>query len=141
MEVGNSRTEQLLHAALSGLAARQRAISDNVANVDTPGFKATRVEFEQALQAAMGRSDSRPKVLMLTRVENAVAPPMDSAAAELKPQSFVSSETTRRLDGNNVDIDQEMVKLAETNLTYNALAQLTSSRLQLLRTIVNDGRR
>lgn len=140
MEIGNARTEQILQAALNGLAARQRAISDNVANVDTPGFKSTRVEFEQALKSAMGRDDSRPRVLMLTGVQNGVAPPAQ-ADSELRPQAFVSNETTRRMDGNNVDIDQEMVKLAETNLTYNALAQLTNSRLQLLRTIVNDGRR
>jgi flagellar basal-body rod protein FlgB len=140
MEIGSSRTEQILQAALSGLAARQRSISDNVANVDTPGFKASRVEFEQALKAAMGAGEGRPRVLMLTPVENGLPvttdDPMKSPA-----QAFISSETSRRMDGNNVDIDQEMVKLAETNLTYNALAQLTSSRLQLLRTIVNDGRR
>jgi flagellar basal-body rod protein FlgB len=140
MEIGSSRTEQVLQAALNGLAARQRAISDNVANVDTPGFKASRVEFEQALKTAMGSSNGRPRVMMLTRVENSVAPPMDSVSA-VRPQTFISSDSTRRLDGNNVDMDQEMIKLAETNLTYNAVAQLTNSRLQLLRTIVNDGRR
>jgi flagellar basal-body rod protein FlgB len=140
MEIGSSRPEQVLQAALSGLAARQRAISDNVANVDTPGFKASRVEFEQALKAAMGREDGRPRVLMLTQVEHGL-PITGSEAAALKPQMFISNDTARRLDGNNVDIDQEMVKLAETNLTYNALAQVTNNRLQLLRTIVNDGRR
>ncbi|MFN0074113.1 MAG: flagellar basal body rod protein FlgB [Chloroflexota bacterium] len=140
MEIGNSRTEQVLQAALNGLAARQRAISDNVANVDTPGFKASRVEFEETLKAAMGRDEGRPKILMLTRVENGVSPP-SAEGTDMGAQAIISSETSRRLDGNNVDIDQEMVKLAETNLTYNALAQLTNSRLALLRTIVNDGRR
>src|SRR5262245_48681098 len=114
MEIGSSRPEQILQAALSGLAARQRAISDNVANVDTQGFKASRVEVEQALKAAMGREDGRPRVLMLTQVENGL-PAAANAAADLKPQMFISADTSRRLDGNNVDIDQEMVKLAETN--------------------------
>ncbi len=140
MEIGSSRSEQVLQAALSGLAARQRAISDNVANIDTPGFKASRVEFEEALKSAMGREDGRPRVLMLTKVENGL-PSAPGDPADLKAQAFISNDTSRRLYGNNVDIDQEMVKLAETNLTYNALAQLTNSRLSLLRTIVNDGRR
>lgn len=140
MEIGQNRTDQLLRTALSGLAARQRVISDNVANVDTPGFKASRVHFEQALQSAMSRDDDRPRVLMLANVNGSVAQPDDPELA-VKPRIVASLDTSHRADGNNVDIDREMVELAETNLTYNALAQIASSRLQLLRSVINDGRR
>lgn len=134
MEVGGTKADRLLHAALDGLAARQRSISDNVANVDTPGFKATRVEFEGALKQAMGKSDA-PKMAM---VKNAV----EGAGEEsVGPQIISTNNVTRRSDGNNVDVDQEMVDLAETNLTYNAVAQLMSTRLKLLRTAIFEGRR
>jgi flagellar basal-body rod protein FlgB len=140
MEIGQHKTDQLLRAALSGLAARQRVISDNVANVDTPGFKASRVYFERALQSAMGRDDDRPRVLMLANVNGSVAPPADSEL-DVKPAIVASLASSHRADGNNVDIDLEMVELAETNLTYNALAQIASTRLQLLRSIISEGAR
>lgn len=135
MEVARTRTDRGLSAALDGLAARQRTISDNVANVDTPGFKASRVEFEGALKQAMGTSNA-PK---MTPVKNGVAGPGEEAASG--PQVIRMNNVTRRSDGNNVDVDQEMVELAETNVTYNAVAQLMSSRLKLLRTAIFEGRR
>lgn len=137
MDPTQTRADVLLRAALDGLAARQRVISNNVANVDTPGFKASRVAFEDALRRAMGAEDGG---LPLAKVQNAVAGP-DDQLADLTPVVIQSSQTTRRVDGNNVDIDQQMVELAETNITYNALAQLTGARLQLLRSVINDGRR
>jgi flagellar basal-body rod protein FlgB len=136
MELTRTNTDRLLETALGGLSARQRVSAANVANADTPGFKASRVEFEQALRRAQGESGE----LAMFSVANAVTPPADDSAA-LEPTVVQDARTTRRLDGNNVDIDREMVELAETNITYNALAQLTSSRFQLLRTVINDGRR
>jgi flagellar basal-body rod protein FlgB len=49
--------------------------------------------------------------------------------------------STRREDGNNVDVDQQMLEMAETNITYNALANLTTARFGILRTVINEGRR
>lgn len=135
MDVTGTSTDRLLEAALDGLAVRQKVVGDNVANVDTPGFKASHASFEQALRLAMGAE----KGLRMLPVEHALPGPDDlppglAAQVERDPSS-------RRVDGNNVDIDQEMVALAETNLTYNAITQLASARLQLLRTVINDGRR
>ncbi len=134
MDINGTNTDRSLQAALDGLAARQRVISDNVANVDTPGFKASRVDFESALKQASGKSDA-PK---MTPVKNAVAGPDDEAAG---PQVVRLDGVTRRADGNSVDVDQEMVDLADTNVTYNAVAQLMSARLKLLRTAITEGRR
>ncbi len=131
------KTDRLLGAAMTGLATRQRVISNNVANVDTPDFKASTVSFEQALRRAANRGDGGFKMFS---VANAVAGP-DDGPANVVPEVVRLDDTTQRRDGNNVDIDQEMVELAETNVTYNALAQLTNSRMQVLRTIINDGRR
>ena len=71
-------------------------------------------------------------------VKNAVT---GSAGEAAGPQVVRSDNVTRRSDGNNVDIDQEMVDLAETNTTYNAVAQLMSERLKLIRTAITEGRR
>jgi flagellar basal-body rod protein FlgB len=130
-----TRTTQLLAGALSGLAARQRVIADNVANADTPNFKAATVTFEDQLRQVIGASDRLP----LTPVVHGL--PDEAAPARITPRVVPLQHTTRRLDGNNVDLDEQMVRLAETNLTYNALAQLLAGRLQLLRSVIQDGRR
>lgn len=136
MKVGDTRVDQFLEAALTGLATRQRVVADNVANVDTPGFKASRVEFERLLRDALGRRGEFRLLSVPNAVQVAPARPRD-----VTPRIVQSTDTTRRVDGNNVDIDQQMVELAETNLSYNALLQVSSSRLQLLRTVITDGRR
>jgi flagellar basal-body rod protein FlgB len=136
VEIGETRTDRVLQATLTGLSSRQRVIADNVANVDTPGFKASGVEFEALLRKAAGGSDG----FRLLSVQGAVeAPPEDPRT--VAPRIVTMADTSLRADGNNVDVDQQMVQLAETNITYNAVAQLTGARLQLLRTVINEGRR
>jgi len=56
-------------------------------------------------------------------------------------QLITRSDTSHRLDGNNVDIDKEMSYLAETVIHFQAAAQVVSRRLSLLRTVINEGRR
>ena len=125
--VNFSNADAYISAALSGLAARQRTIANNVANVDTPNFKASEVNFEQTLQNAIksGQSGNRPD-------QNA----LDAAASKT---SLVNATSTRG-DGNNVDIDREMEMLSEANLSYSALTQAMSTRLSILRNVINGGR-
>ena len=119
-----SGTDGYLRAAMSVLAARQRAIANNVANVDTPNFKATEVRFEDALKTALSRSTSSGAV-------------NQSALNAAASRTSIVSTTSSRADGNNVDIDREMEMLGEANLNYSALTQLMSSRLGILRSVIN----
>lgn len=137
MDITGTKTDRLLKTALEGLAARQRTIADNVANVDTPQFKASRVGFEMALRQAVGSVD---QPLPMAKVKDAVPGPAN-AAVNIKPTVSVESGTSRRSDGNNVDVDREMLELTDTNLRFNALIQSMSSKLQGLRYVINDGRR
>jgi flagellar basal-body rod protein FlgB len=115
--------DSYLRAAMSGLAARQRAIANNVANVDTPNFKASEVRFEDALKSAI--SSGRPGT-----------PPDQSSLNASASRSTLVDATSMRADGNNVDIDREMAILGETNLTYSAITQIMSSRLGILRNVI-----
>src|SRR5262249_42315772 len=94
-----SGTDTYLQAALSGLAARQRTIANNVANVDTPGFKASQVNFEDVLNQAVGRAQP--------------GTPVDQSAldAQMRTPTQIDATSTRA-DGNNVDIDQQMEMLS-----------------------------
>jgi flagellar basal-body rod protein FlgB len=119
-----SGTDAYLRAAMGGLAARQRAIANNVANIDTPNFKASEVRFEDTLLTAISRG--RPGTTTNQTALNAAA-----------SRSSLIDSTSARGDGNNVDIDREMEMLGEANLNYSALTQLMSSRLGILRSVIN----
>jgi flagellar basal-body rod protein FlgB len=85
-----------LHAALDGLAQRQRVTADNIANVNTPGFLAGRVDFESSLQGALAGGES------------------PSTAQALVARSLEPTNT----NGNNVQLDTETVIATETGLRY-----------------------
>ena len=119
-----SGTDSYLRAAMSGLAARQRTIANNVANVDTPGFKASEVRFEDALKTAISRG------------KPGVSPNQTSLDGAARATSLVDG-TASRADGNNVDIDREMEMLGEANLNYSALTQVMSTRIGILRNVIN----
>ena len=122
--VNFSGADSYLQAAMSGLAARQRTIANNIANADTPNFKASEVRFEDALKTALSRGE-------------AGADADQSSLNRSVSRSSLLDATSTRADGNNVDIDREMEMLGEANLNYSALTQVMSSRIGILRNVIN----
>ncbi|MDA8186938.1 MAG: flagellar basal body rod protein FlgB [Dehalococcoidales bacterium] len=133
-------TDKAIGVALNGLAARQRVISNNLANVDTPQFKASEVRFEDELQNVIGKGRQSSPLMLVSSNRRHINPAPESVEA-IQPEVVSDNSTTIRVDGNNVDIDKEMVQLAETAVSYNSLVQLVSARLSLERYIINEGRR
>lgn len=121
-----SAADETVRVSLTGLSTRQRIIANNVANADTPNFKASEVPFEDVLRQELQRGRPRPS---------------RAALQALVSEARTTQGTTARADGNNVDIDREMVQLAETTLRFNTLTQAMAARLSLLRSVVSDGRR
>lgn len=99
----NSVTSAALSSALDGLALRQKAIANNIANVNTPNYHAERVSFEDALASSVEAGDG-------------------TAAATTQR----SLEPTR-LNGNNVNLDTETLSNIDTVLRYKFAAQAESS--------------
>ena len=110
-------TTNVIHSALSGLAARQRTIADNVANINTPGFRASRVQFEEALRSAVA--------------DGAGAGGAD-AAARVAPTVAQSLEPTRQ-DGNNVNLDRETLLNVDTGLRYSLMLRAADHSFGVLR--------
>ena len=123
-------TLQTLNRALDGLARRQQVISGNLANVDTPGYRASTVDFETALQRAEG-ADGRLR-LEVTRAGHLAAPNSNSLDAV---QLVARTGGSTRADGNNVNVDQELMELSATGIEYQALTQLVSKKMLLLKSI------
>lgn len=130
-----SPVEQVLEQALAASALRHKVIANNIANVNTPGFKKSRVRFEDELQQAL---DGSRIPLAVTNTRHL---PGRHAAGIPAPQTVPVTGTTMRRDGNNVDIDQEMALMAENNIYYSALAQQMANYFNGIKTAINGGGR
>ena len=133
-----------VRTALGGLQLREQTIAQNIANIDTPGYRAREVSFEEQLRAELASPRRQPELVRLglaTTHERHI--PLDPQVRSFETQLRIteSLDGTLRNDGNTVDVDREMAKLAETTILYNAMGQMTASKLGLLRTAINEGRR
>lgn len=120
--------------ALKGLSARQEVISSNVANVDTPGYSAKQIDFETTLKRTVN-SNSGKVALAKTK---ALHLDTSTSTAEIFSTTNRAGGTYRE-DGNNVDIDTELIDMSETNIKYQAISQEVSSKLLLLKSIAQGG--
>ena len=129
----------ILQGSLNGLGARQKAIGENIANADTPGFKRLEVAFEGNLRKAIDAKAAAAGDLPLKTESGrhfSLGPTADGPLASVRK---VMDETYRN-DGNNVNIDLEMANLAETNIRYNTMATLTRNKFEGLKNILREVR-
>lgn len=122
----NSLEKGLQYATL-----KNKTIAQNIANVDTPNYKAKDVSFKQVLQneetnlISANRTDVRHYDFKITQSES----------------SITSYENFRyRNDGNGVDMDAEQAKLAQNTIYYNALIDRINGKLNTLNTVIKGGR-
>ncbi len=129
--IGSDVTLRAAKMALDGLSLRQQVISQNLANVDTPGYQARQVNFEDALKSAFEEQG-----LQMTTTNPAHIALSGEAAG---PVVTARPGGSTRADGNNVDIDVELTDMSETGIEYQALTQAASSKLLLLKSIASGG--
>ena len=116
----------VLRAALVGTAKRNEAIVNNIANADVPGFRATRVEFEDSLREAVGNyPHPRNRNIDVSGVTPTV---------HLQNPGF-----HYRIDQNSVDIEQEMVMLYQNSMVFDTLISSVMTNSQRLRTVFQQG--
>lgn len=109
-----SVTSRALVSAISGLADRQRAIADNIANVNTPNFRARRVSFEAELAQSVRAGDGTVAA---------------SEARSLEPT---------RANGNNVNMDTETLSNQDTVLRYQFATQALNGQFTNIRTALRS---
>ena len=113
---------------------RQNIVSANLANINTPGYKARRLEFEKDLQAALGISESGA----MTRTHPNHLPVAGSP--ESMEASVTQSLTPRVVQGvDNVDLDAEMAAMAKNNLLYSTLTTVMQKNFAGMKQIIQDG--
>ncbi len=119
-------TATALGKTLDAAAARQKAIANNIANVETPGYKRSYVSFETELKTALARGGKRA---------------VHRAVAELVPLRRTDITSPCRPDGNNVNIDAEIADLAKNSMNQKAAAVLLEGKIAMLRAAISEGKR
>ena len=119
-----------LKGAITAAELRQQVIANNIANVDTPGFKRSEVLFEELLAGRMGNG-SYPR--LEARRTHAKHIPFGGGGTAVRPQLVTDETTLMNNNLNNVDIDREMALLAKNQLRYNALIQQLNHKISMLR--------
>ena len=111
----------VLGFALDGLSQRQNTIADNLANLDTPGFRATAVDFESALRSAIGANAPSAEGAMARRL--AGASPLE-----------LDANTPAGENGNNVDLRKESLAAIQSQFQYQMMSRAVSDRFELITT-------
>ncbi len=122
-----------LNAVMNFRLANQNVISSNIANADTPGYHAQKMEFETALRDALGVSDRLP---MEASDPGHI---IKADPGHIDPVIYDHPNGVVNLDGNTVDRASEMVSMAENELQYNAATELLRRKLGLLKYAINEG--
>jgi flagellar basal-body rod protein FlgB len=132
-----------LQKGLEASWLRDSVIRNNIANAETPGFKGSDVKFESLLYAAVEDASARPSLKGRVTRERHIEIGGDPAALDfdaIEPSVVVNDATAVRMDGNNVDIESENVKLVQNSLYYSALLTKLNSELTRLKMAVNEGK-
>lgn len=129
----SDKTQLVLKKALDSQSERHLLISSNISNIDTPGYKAKDIDFKGALKAALGVDDS----LAMRTTHRGHIGPNRADIKGLQAEPFIETDAAKS-NGNNVNIDKEMMKLAENQISYNATIQMKAKRFSTIRAAITE---
>jgi len=112
---------------MNGLSKRFGTVAQNIANANTPGYARSEVTFEDELRETLAECDKKKMDLVATHESHISNRPRNVLFVLPKKHRVVGEMV--RWDGNGVELDLEMSKLAQTRMTYTALAKLMSKRV------------
>ena len=157
MDLITSRTIDILHLGMDGLMDRQHAISSNIANVMTPDYKRKEVAFESQLAEIIEREDLKdyikgqnsieyvpPNIDVFTGEVHTYRTPtqqekaylMTNSCEDFKPQYVTDVYSGSNSDGNNVELEREMMDLSKTGTRYLVLSNLARRQFESLSNVI-----
>ncbi|MGO5011668.1 flagellar basal body rod protein FlgB [Niallia sp. Sow4_A1] len=122
-----SNTITTLENAINYSNQKQKVIAQNIANVDTPNYKAKTVTFKDSLSSAMNANVTNSKH-------------MSFSASNASTTVVSKSGVTYNNSGNSVDMDKEMTDLATNQIYYNALIDRISGKFSSLENVIRGGK-
>lgn len=133
MNIFTGQSFGVLEKTLNGLDLRNKAISNNLANIDTPNYKQRSVTFRNQLKSAMEETND------LAKTDSKHITIGASNLNGVQPQVNKNTSTSFRNDGNNVNVDQEMAELAKNSLEYRAIVKQVSNQFNRMGSVIQKG--
>jgi flagellar basal-body rod protein FlgB len=131
------KTTRALGASLNMRQLRNNIINSNIANAETPGYQAKKVDFEQALGRALMVEGAQQ---MGTTSENHI-PVGPGAISRTRADVYENPDAEVSNDGNTVNLEREMTSLAENSIMYKAAISLINKKMAALKYAATDGGR
>ncbi len=128
MDLLFNKTIEMLTGVLNFRSARHEAITSNIANIDTPGYRPRDVAFQREVQALI---DGEKQVAMVRT--NGKHLPGAANSGDAAGLEVIES-------GDTVDLDKEMAKLAENNLMYNLTVELLARKFKGLNSVLTEAK-
>ena len=131
------KTTDALGSAINFRLLRQNVTTANIANAETPGYKAKKVDFEEALARAVNLDGTNA---MSAEHEDHFATGLGGVGRS-RADVYDNPEGPTKMDGNTVDLENEMATLAENSILYKAAIRLINKKLATMRYAVSEGSR
>lgn len=128
---------QVLERSMDAAMLRHRTITNNLANIDTPGFKSQQVIFEDFLQDELNGVVGKQKLAAYRTNERHL--PFANSGGFAMPQVVSNPTNFVQNNGNDVDMESENTELAKNQIWYSGLTQLTAGSYQKLRSVIEGG--
>lgn len=129
----SDKTIDLISKSLDLRLKDQGVIASNIANADTPNYKSMKMDFESKLQEAADSDDLR---LDATNEKHMDLSDIDASGAD---DVFEDPDATVKNDGNSVNRERELVKLAQEQQLYNANVSTLNKKLAMLKYAITEG--
>lgn len=131
------KTTSALGASLNLRHVKHNLISSNIANAETPGYHAKKLDFEDALARALDTDGVRG----MSTSDDAHFAVGGGSVSKVKPDIYENPDGVVNNDGNTVDLEKEMSNLAENATLYRAAIQLINKKLAAMKYAATDGGR
>jgi flagellar basal-body rod protein FlgB len=132
------QTVGMLTNAMDGSAQANSAIANNVANANTPNFRRADVSFKEALAATEATPGDPDQLAMVTTSDRHIAIGGAQDAEPFAITTTVDDTQQMRVDGSNVDVDQEMAKLSLNSAYSQTMAQLLTTQYTRIREAIQE---
>ena len=129
-------TISLLQKSLNLRSVQHQVLSSNVANADTPNYKA----FEVAVDEELRKLETGKPRIQLARTQSSHLPVGRAEADRLTLKNSPAPALSLRADGNTVDLDRSMGELAENTIKYKTSAQLIATKFKSLKNVIQGGK-
>ncbi len=136
MAISTSKYAPIAYEALSFRNLKQKFIAGNIANIDTPFYKAKDIEFESALASSIAKLDNKEKKLDLAQTDPKHLIPLENQS-ETRGVIYMRPNHASRNDGNSVDLDIETTQMNKNAIMVEAITAALKKQSMIFKSVID----